>query len=147
MGDVALSFRSAKELHARAEMLPAGPQWLCETLVLEYPTKQPPHLFYRNLIECLQALLSHPLFVPHMSFVPRRLWTCATKICRIYDEWLSGDQAWSIQVRPAVVLVWQSQWHLVRRPYHLVRPSWGLSCHLIRLISPLWVETVWPIRF
>ena len=109
MGDVALSFRSAKELRARAKMLPAGPQWLCETLVLEYPTKQPPRLFYHNPIECLQALLSHPLFEPHMSFVPRRLWTCATKICCIYDEWLSGDQAWSIQVRPAAVLVQQSQ--------------------------------------
>ena len=42
MGDLPLSFRSAKELHARAEMLPAGPQWLCETLIPEYPTKQPP---------------------------------------------------------------------------------------------------------
>ena len=104
MGDIALSFRSAKELRARAEMLPAGPQWLCETLVPEYPTKQPPRLFYRNLIECLQALLSHLLFEPHMSFV-LRLWTCAAKICRIYDKWLSGDQAWSIQARPAAILV------------------------------------------
>ncbi|KAF9230845.1 hypothetical protein BU15DRAFT_56804, partial [Melanogaster broomeanus] len=33
----------------------------------------------------------------HISFVPRRVWTCAAKICRIYEEWLSGDSAWSIQ--------------------------------------------------
>ena len=103
MRDVPLSFRSAKELRARAEMLPAGPQWLCETLVPEYPTKQPPRLFYRNPIECLQALLSHPLFEPHISFVPRKVWTCGAKICRIYDEWLSGDQAWSIQVSIIIV--------------------------------------------
>ena len=94
-----LSFRSAKELRARAEVLPAGPQWRCETVTPEYPTKQPPRLFYRDSIECLQSLLSHPLFEPHISFVPRKVWTSAAKICRVYDEWLSRDHAWSIQVR------------------------------------------------
>ncbi|KAI5984418.1 hypothetical protein EDD15DRAFT_2177214 [Pisolithus albus] len=94
---VPLSFRSAKELRSRAETLPPGPLWLCETLTTEYPTKEPPLLFYRNPIECLQALLSHPHFESHISFVPRRVWTCAAKICRIYDEWLSGDRAWSMQ--------------------------------------------------
>ena len=103
MGDLSLSFRSVKELRARAEMLPAGPKWLCEALVPEYPTKQPPCLYYRNPIDCLQALLSHPLFEPHMSFVPRKVWTNAAKICRVYDEWLSGDRAWSIQVSFIVV--------------------------------------------
>ena len=96
--NVLLSFHSAKELRSQDETLPSGPQWLCEALTTEYPTKEPPCLFYRNPIECLQALLSHPLFQSHISFVPRRVWTCAVKICRIYDKWLSGDRAWSIQV-------------------------------------------------
>ena len=82
----------------RAETLPSGPWWLCETLPTEYPTKQPPRVFYRNPIECLQSLLSHPLFESHILFVPRRVWTCAAKICHVYDEWLSGDRAWSMQV-------------------------------------------------
>ncbi|KAF9230844.1 hypothetical protein BU15DRAFT_33414, partial [Melanogaster broomeanus] len=60
------SFRSAKELRARAEMLPAGPRWLCQPMTPEQPTKKPVHLFYRSVIECLQALLSHPLFKSHM---------------------------------------------------------------------------------
>ncbi|KAL4065987.1 hypothetical protein J3A83DRAFT_4098982, partial [Scleroderma citrinum] len=55
-------------------------------------------LFYCNPIKCLQALLNHPLFESHISFVPRRVWTSATKICCIYDEWLSGDHAWTMQV-------------------------------------------------
>ncbi|KAI5981166.1 hypothetical protein EDD15DRAFT_2204477 [Pisolithus albus] len=97
---VPLSFRSAKELRSHAETLPPGPLWLCETLTTEYPTKEPPLLFYRNPIECLQALLSHLHFESHISFVPRRVWTCAAKICRIYDEWLSGDRAWSMQALP-----------------------------------------------
>ncbi|KIM68966.1 hypothetical protein SCLCIDRAFT_104154 [Scleroderma citrinum Foug A] len=80
-----------------AETLPSGLRWLCETLPTEYPTEQPPRVFYHNPIECLQSLLSHPLFESHISFVPRRVWTCAAKICHVYDEWLSGDHAWSMQ--------------------------------------------------
>ena len=99
-----LSFRSAKELRTRAEILPSGPKWVCTTLHPEYPIKQPLCLFYRNPIECLQALLSHPLFANHISFVPRKVWTCAAKLCRVYDEWLSGDRAWSIQVSLLIYL-------------------------------------------
>ena len=99
MKNLALSFRSAKELRTRAEALPSGPRWVCEALTTEHPTKELTYVFYRNPIECLQTLLSHPLFESHISFVPRKIWTSAAKICRIYDEWLSGDLAWSMQVR------------------------------------------------
>ncbi|KIM51910.1 hypothetical protein SCLCIDRAFT_33084 [Scleroderma citrinum Foug A] len=70
--NIPLSFRSAKELRTHAEILPSGPWWLCKTLPTEYPTKQPPRVFYRDPIECLQSLLSHLLFESHISFVPRR---------------------------------------------------------------------------
>ncbi|KAN0086064.1 hypothetical protein V8E55_007198 [Tylopilus felleus] len=85
------------DIMTRAEILPRGPQWVSETLKPEHPVKQPIRLFYRNTVECLQALLSHPLFEPHISFIPRKVWTSATKICHIYDEWLSGDCAWKMQ--------------------------------------------------
>jgi Plavaka transposase len=72
----------------------------------ELPTKKPAQLFYRDAIECLQALLTHPLFEPHLSFVPRKVWTSAARICRIYEDWLSGDRAWDLQVlSPFVYLV------------------------------------------
>ena len=96
--NIPLSFRSVKELRAQAEILPQSPKWQFETLTPEYPVKHPLRLFYHNPIDCLQALLSHPLFRPHISFVLRKVWTCAAKICHIYDEWLSGDRAWSLQV-------------------------------------------------
>lgn len=98
MKNASLSFRSAKELRTRAEILPSGPRWLCEPMEADYPVKKPIRLFYRNAVDCLQTLLSHPHFEPHISFVPRKVWTSAAKICRIYDEWLSGDRAWRIQV-------------------------------------------------
>ncbi|KAI6037289.1 hypothetical protein PISMIDRAFT_105549 [Pisolithus microcarpus 441] len=95
--NIPLSFCSAKELRSHTETLPPGLLWLCKTLMTEYPTKEPPCLFYHNPIKCLQALLSHPHFKSHISFVPRRVWTCAAKICCIYNEWLSGDRAWNMQ--------------------------------------------------
>ena len=78
---MSLSFHSSKKLQAHAEMLPAGLQWKCETMTPEYPTKQPLRLFHQDPIMCLQALLSDPLFGPHISFVLRRIWTTAAKVC------------------------------------------------------------------
>ena len=86
-----LLFCSAKELRTWAEILLLGPKWVCTMLCPKYPVKQPLHLFYRNPIECLQALLSHPLFANHITFIPRKVWTCAVKLCRVYDEWLGKD--------------------------------------------------------
>ncbi|KIK80760.1 hypothetical protein PAXRUDRAFT_157832 [Paxillus rubicundulus Ve08.2h10] len=94
---ISLSFHTAKELRAWAEMLAAGPCWLFQPMMPEHPTKKPVCLFYCNAIECLQALLSHPLFESHISFVSRKVWTSTAKVCRVYDEWLSGDCAWGIQ--------------------------------------------------
>ncbi|KAL4063491.1 hypothetical protein J3A83DRAFT_4077707, partial [Scleroderma citrinum] len=90
---IPLLFCTRRQLHAQAETLPSGPKWVYETL----PTKYLVHLFYCDPIHCLQALLSNPLLGLHISFVLQRIWTSAAKICHIYDEWLSGDQAWNIQ--------------------------------------------------
>ncbi|KAI5982220.1 hypothetical protein EDD15DRAFT_2391380 [Pisolithus albus] len=94
---IPLSFRTGKQLRACAEVLPSGPAWLCEEMEPESPTKHPVRLFYRQPLECLQSLLSHPLLTPHISFIPRKVWMSAARVCRIYDEWLSGDRAWEIQ--------------------------------------------------
>ncbi|KAI6004677.1 hypothetical protein EDD15DRAFT_2155438 [Pisolithus albus] len=94
---LSLSFRTARELRARAESLPGGPPWLCEHMKPDYPTRRSIRLFYRPALECLQSLLSHPLLTPHISFVPRKVWTSAARVCRIYEDWLSGDHASAIQ--------------------------------------------------
>ena len=59
----------------------------------ENPTKGPVRIFYRNPLDCIQALLSNPLLASHISFIPWKVWTSAAKICHVYDEWLSGDSA------------------------------------------------------
>ncbi|KAI6038075.1 hypothetical protein EDC04DRAFT_2604354 [Pisolithus marmoratus] len=63
MRNLLFSFCSAKELRTHAETLPSGPWW---------------------------SLLSHPLFEHHISFVPRKVWTSAVKICHIYGGTATG---------------------------------------------------------
>ncbi|KAG6370388.1 hypothetical protein JVT61DRAFT_12109 [Boletus reticuloceps] len=94
---IPLSFRMEKQLRTHVETLPSGPAWSCEIINLEGQTTHAVHVFYHRLLECLQSLLSHLLLASHLDFVPRRVWTSATKTCHIYHDWLSSDQAWDIQ--------------------------------------------------
>ena len=79
-------------------MLPAGPPWMCKHIHTVYPTKNKIHLYYRDAVECLQSLMRNPLLKDFIEFTPRRLYTSAEKVARVYTEWLSGDAAWSMQV-------------------------------------------------
>jgi hypothetical protein len=82
-----------------AEKLPAGPQWKCKPLNPQAPTKRPVQLFYRDAIECLQALLQNPLVADHVEFTPLRVFKTAEKLVRKYSRWMTADVAWNMQVR------------------------------------------------
>jgi len=79
-------------------MLLSGPRWKSHTLHPQIATKCKVVLYYRDPVECIQTLLSHPLFAPHISFVPQKVWSSSARVVRIYQEWLSGDHAWNLQV-------------------------------------------------
>ena len=79
-------------------MLPSGPRWKLHALHPKVPTKCKVVLYYCDPIECLQSLLSHPLFAPHISCVLWKVWTLAAWVVRAYEEWLLGDNAWNLQV-------------------------------------------------
>jgi len=93
-----LSFRTAKELRGRAEILPSGPEWKCRNMTTTHPTKQPVRLYYRDPIDCLQALFRNPLLLNHVQLTPYRLFKTAERIVRVYSEWMSGNAAWEMQV-------------------------------------------------
>lgn len=99
-----ISFRSARRLRERAEMLPSGPLWRSLSVSPTVPTKRVVNLYYRDPIDCIQALLSHPAFEQHISFVPRKVWSTAARLVRVYDEWLSGEHAWELQVGSSTYL-------------------------------------------
>ncbi|KIM69832.1 hypothetical protein SCLCIDRAFT_102953, partial [Scleroderma citrinum Foug A] len=92
-----ISFQSARELCLHVEMLPSGPHWKSHTLQPWITTKCQVILYYRNPVECIQSLLSHPLFVPHISFIPQKVWTSFAQVVCVYQEWLLGNHAWDLQ--------------------------------------------------
>lgn len=55
-------------------------------------------MFYRDPLECIQSLLESPLVKDHIRFTPLRLFETAEKLVRVYNDWLTGDTAWRIQV-------------------------------------------------
>ncbi|KIK45260.1 hypothetical protein CY34DRAFT_22595 [Suillus luteus UH-Slu-Lm8-n1] len=94
-----LSFSNARELRSRAEMLPSRPSWKCQIIPSTHPTKYPIRLFWRDPIECLESLFSNPLFHDKLDFIPRRVYSTAAHLVRVYSEWMTGDAAWEMQTR------------------------------------------------
>ncbi|KAF9050500.1 hypothetical protein BJ165DRAFT_1341898 [Panaeolus papilionaceus] len=102
-----LSFRTAQDLVSRAEQLPSGPRWVASSMSTTIPTKNPITLFYRNPVECLQALMRSPLVSDYIQFTPFKLYESCAKTMRLYTEWLSGDAAWFMQekLQPTATLL------------------------------------------
>lgn len=93
-----LSFRTAKELRGLAELLPSVPKWQYRIISTTHPTKQPLHFYWRDPLDCIESLFSHPLFANEIDVTPQRVYETAERTVRIYSEWLTGDAAWSMQV-------------------------------------------------
>ena len=93
-----LSFHTANELRKRAELLPSGPRWKSQEILTSHPTKRPVFLYWRNSLELLQYLFNCPKFRTSMELTPYRLYETAARLCRVYMEWMLGDDAWSMQV-------------------------------------------------
>ena len=93
-----LSFSTAQQLRAHAEMLPKGPEWRCKPWITKHPTKANISLYYWDSLNCLQALFQSPLTADYINFTPLRIFKTTAKVTCIYNEWRTGDAAWSMQV-------------------------------------------------
>lgn len=94
-----LSFSSVREMRSRIEMLPSPPRW--KETVVSIPggiTKDPMKFHYRDGLECFKFLFGNPLFSDHMEYTPRREFTSDERPERLYNEMMTGDLAWSLQV-------------------------------------------------
>ncbi|KAI0037886.1 hypothetical protein FA95DRAFT_1506366, partial [Auriscalpium vulgare] len=95
---LAVSFRTAKQLRGKVELLPSGPRWKSKEVALPgFPTKSPMKLFYRDSLECLEGLFRNPLFDGHMDYRPKQVYTAAERAVRVFSEWMTGDVAWKMQ--------------------------------------------------
>ncbi|KAG2125423.1 hypothetical protein DEU56DRAFT_892650 [Suillus clintonianus] len=97
IGDLPLSFHSARELRGRAESLPSGPRWKSQVIPTSHPTKSPAVLYWRDPLECIATIFNHPLFHNRIDYAPRKVYSTAQKLSRIYTEWMTGDHAWEMQ--------------------------------------------------
>lgn len=136
MKGLPLSFWTAKEFRGRVEILPPGPAWKGKAFPASQPTKLVPTLFWRDPIECVQAIYHNPTFHGHIHLTPHRVYQDANRALRQFGEWISGDAAWKFQVRICLLSLqfdYESR-SLCRRSsqraprasesfYHLTRPA------------------------
>ncbi|KAI5984167.1 hypothetical protein EDD15DRAFT_2375560 [Pisolithus albus] len=78
-----LSFWTAKDLCAQAELLPSGPRWKFQIVPTTHPTREPIQLYFRDALDCVEALFNHPFFADKMDFTPFRLFTTAERLHKI----------------------------------------------------------------
>ena len=97
-----LSFTSSRELRQRIDLLPDTVRWKQATVrVPGGRTARPLTFYYRSAFDCFKFLFGNPLFADYMDFVPRREYVDEEKTERLYNEIMTGDQAWALQVRTA----------------------------------------------
>ncbi|KAI6017001.1 hypothetical protein BKA83DRAFT_4128674 [Pisolithus microcarpus] len=97
-----LSFWTAKELRGRIEDLPKGPCWKVCVVPTRHPTTNPVQLYWRDSLECIEALFNHPFYAGKMDYSPFRVFTAAERVMRVYSEWMSSDRAWDLQTKVPV---------------------------------------------
>jgi hypothetical protein len=94
-----LSFKSAKELRNRIELLPSGPQWLMQNIQVPGGTTSTDlTLYYRDGLEVFKFLFGNPVFESFMVYEPYKVYTNQGKEKRLYTDMMSGDWAWECQV-------------------------------------------------
>ena len=93
-----LSFHTANELRKCAELLPSRPCWKSQEIRTSHPTKRPVTLYWRDSLELVQYLFNCPEFQDVMEFTPYCLYESVACLYCVYTEWMSGDDAWFMQV-------------------------------------------------
>ncbi|KAF9225584.1 hypothetical protein BS17DRAFT_699757, partial [Gyrodon lividus] len=79
------------------ELLPTGPRWQCRIIPTTHPTTEPVCLYWRDPLDCIEALLNNPCFADKLDFAPQCVYTTAEKLVHMYSEWLTGQAAWDMQ--------------------------------------------------
>jgi hypothetical protein len=96
MRNIGLSFRTAQTANRLIDALPQVPKWSVIKLTTKYPTREPILFYKRDVGECVEYMLSDPMFADHMHFVPVKHYDANGH--RIFCEAISGMQAWNTQV-------------------------------------------------
>ena len=86
-------------MRSRTGLLPSTIPWKqVEVEVHGGTTKEPMTLFFRDALECFKYLYGNALFSDQMDFAPRHEYADKEKTERLYNEIMTGNRAWSLQV-------------------------------------------------
>ncbi|KAI9460078.1 hypothetical protein F5148DRAFT_1276771 [Russula earlei] len=100
-----LAYKSAYSFFKKIDTLPAGSLWHTETFSFTgdlldkngEPTQDHFELWYRNSLQCVEELISNPMFEKYISYVPERIYEDSTGNTRVYDEMWTADWWWEMQ--------------------------------------------------
>lgn len=92
-----LSYKNSRELNRIIDHLLPGsrPRFLRAEMTVEGETFE---VYYRDVLECIQALFSDKSFAPYLVFSPERHFTDDTQTKRIYHDVYTGKWWWTTQV-------------------------------------------------
>ena len=94
-----LSFSSSRGMRDRTGLLPATVPWKqVQVQIQGGVTAEPMTLYFRDALECYKCLFGNPLFSGYMDFVPRHEYADEQRMECLYNEIMTGDRAWTLQV-------------------------------------------------
>ena len=110
-------------------MLPSVPEWKFKKVALTgYATKEPINLFYCDALECVEYLFGNPMFADRVDFCPVQLYRDTERLIHVYNEWITGNAAWEMQVRALFSLFYSHPVSpLIRKCSQMVQHSSALS--------------------
>ena len=92
-----LSFKNARELNNVIDThLPGRPPFQQKEILVGDEVCE---LYFRDIIQCIQALFYDPDFAPYLIFTPEKHYADEEKTERMYHDMHTGPWWWSTQVR------------------------------------------------
>ncbi|EIW63618.1 uncharacterized protein TRAVEDRAFT_114206 [Trametes versicolor FP-101664 SS1] len=92
---LALSYKNSRELNAIIDKLPTGrPRFVREEIVVAGEAFE---VYFRDILECIRALLGDPEFAPLLLLVPEQHYTDGTKTMQVYFDMNTGKWWWATQ--------------------------------------------------
>lgn len=94
-----LTYHNTRGLHKLVDSIPARAKWKLKELWFKSDPDHKHFIYYRDVLEAIEALLGNPAHAKDIVWKPRRVFTNAVKTKRIYNEMWTGDWWWAVQVR------------------------------------------------
>jgi hypothetical protein len=93
-----LSYKNARALHQKINReLPDVAPW-SRTVIRISGINGEFELFMRDPVECIKELWANPGCLDHLTYAPEHRFADEGKAERAYNELMSGDRSWEMQV-------------------------------------------------